>query len=227
MDSTGSITSFFFYGLMAVVISLIAGYMAYVLISRRKTVPSGKWEGFQGPSMGVSDISCGQESSDAVALSDLFANKQSSTSEGPSDLKEFKFILSKLCCMKHDLVSPSQVLDSTMKLPFANSHDRELVANTVARCFTKSVPMRDLDISFGTWKDRGYELLNKLCTSYNLTNEESERARGFFKACWMDTFIVAKQLCGTPDGKDTVNPREIKGRTPESIEALGTYGGYY
>jgi hypothetical protein len=224
---TGSVKSMIFYGIIAILISLIAGFISYIIISRRKTVPSGNWEGFQGPSLGVSDISCGQESADAIAISDVFADKQSTTSDGPDDMREFKMILSKLCCMKHDLVSPSQVIDSTKKLPYVTSHDRDAVANTVARCFTKSVPMRDLDISFGTWKDRGDALLNKLCTSYNLSNDESERVRKFFKTCWMETFIVAKELCRPAEGKESVNPRDLRGLTPEKVKDLGAYTGYY
>jgi hypothetical protein len=225
MDSTGTIHSISFYVLVAVIVSLVSGFIAYMIVSRRKTVPSGNWaEGFQGSSKGVS---CSQESSDALALSDLFLDKKSTTGDGEHDLREFKLILSKLCCMKHDLLSPSQSIDATKKLQYTTSHDRETVADTVARCFTKSVPMRDLDISFGTWKDRGDALLNKLCTSYNLSNDESERVKKFFMACWMDTFVLAKELCRPAEGKESVNPRDLRGLTPEKVKDLGAYNGYY
>lgn len=207
--------------------ALLVFFVANAIMSRSKTLPSGDLEGFQGPALGVSDISCGQESADAIAILDVFAQKKSTTGDGSDDMKEFKLILSKLCCMKHDLVSPSQVLESTTRLPFTTSHDREAVANTVARCFTKSLPMRDLDITFGTWKERGYVLLNKLCTSYNLTNSESEKVRKHFKTCWMETFIVAKELCGPAEGKESVNPRDLNGLPSEKIKDLGTYTGYY
>lgn len=227
MDATVPVKSVFFYIVLAVLVSLLIGWIVQAVISRRRTVPSGNWEGFQGPSMGVSDISCGQESSDAVALSDLFADKKSTTGDGEDDLREFKLILSKLCCMKHDLVSPSQVIDATLALEYTTSHDRQGVADTVARCFTKSVPVRDLDISFGTWKERGLALLRKLCTSYNLTNEESERAKKFFTSCWMDTFSVAKEVCVVPEGRGSVNPRDLGGFISEKMKELGTYTGYY
>lgn len=227
MDATGSLKSIVFYVFAAALISLLVGLFAYVIVSKRNTVPSGQWEGFQGPSRGVSDISCGQESAEAVALSDLFAGRVSTTTDGPDDMREFKIILSKLCCMKHDLVSPSQVIDSTMKMPYVTSHDREAIANTVARCFTKSVPVRDLDISFGTWKERGHALLRKLCTSYNLSDVESERAKKFFNACWMDTFLVAKEVCTVSQTAESVNPRDLRGLMSEKIRDLGIYLGYY
>jgi len=219
--------SIFFYSIAAIAISILVGYVAYIIIARWNTIPSGRWEGFQGPTLGVSDIPCGQESADAIALSELFSSKVSTTGDGEDDLKEFKLILSKLCCIKHDLVSPSQIVSSTLNVPYQNTHDRENPADTVARCFTKSVPIRDLDISFATWKERGDLLLRKLCTSYTLTESESESAKKHFMACWMDTFIVAKEVCVVPDGKESVNPRDLRGFTPETVKDLGKYNGYY
>ena len=219
--------SIIFYVILALLFALLAGGVAYHVLKRMRTIPSGKREGFQGPMHGVSDIPCGQESSDAIAISDLFATKKSTTGDGSEDLKELKQILSKLCCIKHDLVSPNQVIVSTMNLSYNNSHDRETPSDTVARCFTKSVPIRDLDISFGTWKERGLLLLNRLCTSYNLSNMESENVKKFFDNCWRDTFSVAKEVCVVPDGKESVNPRDLKGLAPEAIKDLGLYKGYY
>lgn len=221
------IGSSFFYVLLTILIAGIVLFMSYMITSRWNTIPSGRWEGFQGPSLGVSDISCGQESSHAIAISELFSKKKSTTGSGKEDLAELKLILSKLCCVKHDLVSPSQVISSTLNVPYQNSHDRENPAELVARCFTKSVPIRDLDISFGTWKERGDALLRTLCTSYNLSNAESDRVRNHFTACWMDTFVVAKQVCTVPEGKESVNPRDLKGLAPESISNHGKYNGYY
>jgi len=222
-----NISSSLFYVILAVLFAVLAGGVAYNVMKRQKTLPSGTWEGFQGPARGVSDIPCGQESADAIAISDLFATKESTTSDGPEDLNELKIILSKLCCRKHDLVSPNQVIVSTMNLKYNNSHDRETPSDTVARCFTKSVPIRDLDISFGTWKDRGLLLLNKLCTSYNLSDAESENTKKFFHACWRDTFSVAKELCVVPESKASSNPRDLNGLIPDALKALGIYKGYY
>lgn len=224
--------SVFFYLVLAITISLLAGYLANVIITRRKTVPSGKWEGFQGfhgNSHGVSDIACSEESADAVAISDLFDGRKATTGDGPDDLRELKMILSKLCCAKHDLLSLSQSVSSTIKLPYNTSHDREPIANTVARCFTKSVPARDLDLTFLTFKERGLALLNKLCTSYNLSNEESERVKKFFMGCLMETFSLSKEVCRKSDieSGEFESPRDLKGLMAEKIRDLGVYTGYY
>jgi hypothetical protein len=218
-----------FYIALAIFIALIVFGVVYMVIANRNTVPSGEvWkEGFQGPSRGVSDIPCGQESSEAVALAEMFSQHESTTEEGATDLAELKLILSKLCCIKHDLMAPGQVVQSTLTLPYQNSHDRENPADTVARCFSKSLPPRDLDISFGTWKTRGLELLNKLCTSYKFSSGDADQSEKYFMAVWTDVYSVAKTVCVPPKDNPSNSPRDLNGFTPESLQDLGPYKGYY
>ena len=226
--STFSQTSFFV--VIAAIAAIVVGLISVSVFSRMNTVPSGliRKEGFQGPALGVSDIPCGQESAEARAVLQIFYNKQSSTEEGEPDMKEFKEILSKLCCMKHDLMSTSQSVQSMLYVPYNNSHDRENPADTVARCFTKSIPPRDLDITFGTWKQRGLVLLNKLCTSYNLSPSETENATQNFTGVWIDVFSIAKNACSPPpEAATNESPRDVKGLTPVSVDELGPYNGYY
>ena len=226
--STFSQTSFFI--VIAAIAAIAVGLICISIFSRINTVPSGlkRREGFQGPTLGVSDIPCGQESVEARAVLEIFYNKQSSTEEGGPDMKEFKQILSKLCCMKHDLMSTSQSVQSMLYIPYNNSHDRENPADTVARCFTKSIPPRDLDITFGTWKQRGLVLLNKLCTSYNLSPAETDAATQNFTGAWIDVFSIAKNACLAPaEGPINESPRDVKGLTSESVNELGPYNGYY
>jgi hypothetical protein len=241
----GSTTLYF---IIAALLAFVAGYVSYMILIKNKTISSGNWsidafkdmvvsklysikdrkEGFQGPSKGVSDIQCGQESSYATSLSSLFASKESATEEGEADLDEFRIILSKLCCFKHDLMSSNQVVQSTLSLKLNTSHDRENVADTVGRCFTKSLPSRDLEIIFDTWKERGLALLDRLCTSYKLNSEEAKTAKNNFLSVWSDTRDTSLSVCG-PEDKDIKNasPRDVRARTPESVQSLGPYTGYY
>jgi hypothetical protein len=231
MDASAgkAFSDYSFFIVIAIIIGLAAGLVANSIFSRMNTVPSGlQREGFQGPARGVSNLTCGQESAEASALVDLFNSKSSSTGEGEADLKELKQILSKLCCMKHDLMSPGQVVQNMMYLPYNNTHDRENPADTVARCFTKSIPPRDLDITFGTWKQRGLSLINKLCTSYNLSSSEADQATQLFTGVWVDVFSIAKNACSPPPtAAESASPRDIKGKMPESVQLHGSYTGYY
>lgn len=233
MDTPSTtIGSFGFSTAIAIFTALMVGLLVYAVVSKRNTVPYGldlRSEGFQGPTRGVSDFPCGQESAEAVALSQMFAEKMSTTEEGSADLTELKQILSKMCCMKHDLMSVSQVVQASLYLPYVNTHDRENPADTVGRCFTKGIPPRDLDITFATWKDRGLALLNKLCTSYNFSALESDSANSHFMATWTDVFSIAKSVCLTSKEMESKSgsPRDLNGYTPESVKSLGPYKGYY
>lgn len=217
-----------FFVIISVLLAVAAGLIASSIFSRMNTVPSGlKLDGFQGPALGVSDIPCGQESAEARGLLELFYNKQSSTEDGDPDLKELKQILSKLCCMKHDLMGTSQVVQNILYIPYNNTHDRENPADTVARCFTKSIPSRDLDITFATWKERGLILINRLCTSYNLSSSNADRATQLFSGVWVDVFSIAKNVCLPPKVTENESPRDPKGLTPVRVGELGQYNGYY
>ena len=229
--NAGSTTLYFFVSLLAAAVALLVGY---VTINNSGTVGSGTWdgraymnEGFQGPRRGVSDIPCGQESSFVTNLADLFSSKKSTTGEGEADLTEFKLILSKLCCLKHDLMSPNRVVRATLKVPFVTAHDREYIGDTVGRCFSNSLPPRDLDIIFETWRDRGLTLLDKLCTSYNLTDSEAKNAKEYFMSVWSDSYDVARTVCIPCKKAEVSSPRDPKGFVHESIRDLAGYFGYY
>jgi hypothetical protein len=229
--SITTLTNSTFFMVIAGIVALAAGLIAYVLLSKRNTMPSGppsKKEGFQGPARGVSSIPCGQESSHVTDILEIFAQKTSGTEEGSPDMKEFKEIMSKMCCMKHDLMGVAQVVSSTLYIPYNNTHDRENPADTVGRCFTKSMPPRDLDIIFGTWKTRGLSLSDRLCTSYKLSKGETEKIRRHFTMLWSDVFDVAKGAClASEKAPEYGSPRDPKGHIPVKVEELGEYKGYY
>lgn len=230
--------SILFYVFIALGVASLVSVMLYFTVFKGNTVPKSArdgfrnmygTEGFQGPANGPSSITCGQESMEAVALAEMFASRKSRTEEGEADLREFRMIVGKLCCMKHDLVSTSQVVDATLYLPFQTSHDRQNPADVTARCFTKSMPQRDLEIHFETWKTRATFLLTRICTSYSLTQSQTEEAKKLFDSLWLDVFSIAKGACMPNDKipETTPSPRDPKGFVPESLDDLAPYNGYY
>lgn len=237
MDTVETSSTVFYLG-VTIFIVVAVWLVAQVIITRMRTVPfnvsgftgntgfTNKKEGFQGPTRGVSSFPCGQESAEASALVEMFESV-STTEEGKPDLVELKAILSKMCCMKHDLMGVSQTVQASLYLPYNNTHDRENPADTVGRCFTKGIPERDLDITFATWKDRGLVLINRLCTSYSFASGQSDQANSYFMRAWTDCFDVARSVCLTENKVPTGSPRDPKGFLPETIQDLGEYKGYY
>jgi hypothetical protein len=222
------------YFALALLIAGIVGGLLYVFVFRNQTTPAVskegfQGEGFQGPVNGVSSIPCGQESAEAQQIVRMFDGRKSSTGSGEDDLVELKQILSKLLCLKADLMSTAQVVDKTTYLPYNNSHDRLGPADVAARCFTRSIPPRDLEISFDTWSKRASVLISKVCTSYGLSNPESEQLMNLFKAVHMDSFSVAQGACTPPlKAPEYGSPRDPKPfADPEEAGQGGPYGGYY
>lgn len=222
-------SSFGLYLGIALVLAVVVGGLLYVFVFRNQTTPAVSREGFQGPVNGVSSIPCGQESAEAQQILRLFDGLKSSTSSGEDDLAEFKQILSKLLCLKADLVSTAQVVNKTTYLPYNNEHDRLNPADVAARCFTKSIPPRDLEISFDTWSKRASVLISRLCTSYRLSNPQSEQLMNLFKAIHMDTFAIAQGACVPPlKAPEYGSPRDPKPfADPVEAEQGGPYQGYY
>jgi hypothetical protein len=121
------------------------------------------------------------------------ANK--AVSEGSADYKEFQLLLSKLGCLKKDLMSPSGIVEATRYQAFETAHDRINVAEVCAMCLSKTIPARDVDIIFATWRDRGRVLLRKLCTEAQLNEEQVVRLEKLFKKAFDDVYEIAKSRC--------------------------------
>jgi hypothetical protein len=234
MEAPETSSTVFYIGVTLFVV-LAVWLATWVVVSRMNTVPlnvsgftgNANKEGFQGPTRGVSSFPCGQESAEASALVDIFEGRASTTESGEPDLTELKAILSKMCCMKHDLMGVSQTVQASLYLPYNNAHDRENPADTVGRCFTKGIPPRDLDITFATWKDRALLLINRLCTSYSLSVGETDDAKKYFMRAWNDCYDVAQTVCLVENKVPTSSPRDPKGFLPEAVQELGEYKGYY
>ena len=212
---------------------LVTAVAVYFLVETWKlslaSMPSSSKEGFGGPARGSGVPDCLRDSSEASELYAIFSNKQSKTEDGNDDLREFTLLLSKLCCFKKDLLSPSGIVEATRYQPYSTAHDVEPVAETTARCLAKTIPQRDLDIAFVKWGKRASELIRKLCSSFGVSNEDVKRADKLLKALVDDVQDVANAQCITGEvsiaGKS--GPRDVGGYEPPMLKELRTYKGYY
>ena len=213
----------------AVIFISLIGLLAWFFTYKGNTMPVGPvpsvtraTEGFYGGAAnGAGEPSCLRTLSDAAAVYDAVAAR------GPQsqDLAEFKLLLSKWACLKKDLMSPSGIVDATRQLPYSTLHDRIPVPDLAGQCNAKSVPLRDLDITFDTWKSRATYLFRRLCDGMN-SNDVAAMEERLMKA-WADVYDVAKSQCigSVPAGK--MNPRDAQPMIPTDLVDLGTYTGYY
>lgn len=226
-----------YLGIAMVAILVVVGIGWFVLYGRSATMPalSGfedlkKKEGFYGGvAVGAGVPDCLRTSSEGARLHGLFASKVSGFEEGPEDFKELTLLLSQLSCFKKDLMGVGKQIEATRYQPFATQLDMEPIAETTARCFAKTIPSRDLEISLEKWGKRGKELIRRLCTSMNLTEMESAQADTLFGALMRDVSEVARSVClsGQPTINGKVAPRQAGGYEAPELQELGPYNGYY
>jgi len=158
-------------------------------------------EGFYGGVVrGSGHPDCLRTLPEASQLLDLFDSHNvnlvpAGQSDASADYNELKLLLSKMACLKKDLLSPNGVVDSTRYQAFETAHDRVAVAELCGLCMSQNIPQRDLDIIFMTWRDRGKELLRRLCTSANLSEMDSHHSEVIFKKAYDEVYNVATSRC--------------------------------
>lgn len=228
MDQELSKFSFSAWAVLAIVFGVIIGLLLFATLRRGKTIPRVA-EGFGAPVVGAGVPDCLRESNEAAQIVSIFLGRVESVEQGAPDLEELKVLLSKLACMKRDLVGVAQVVNATLYQPFVTAHDVEPVAETVGRCFAKTIPQRDLEISFDKWKTRGRFLINRLCGAAEFDKAQTQQVNVLFNTVLVDVYDIAQQRClaGQPEimGKDT--PRDTTAYSPPGLKNLREYTGYY
>jgi hypothetical protein len=180
---------------VAVTVGLVVNLMFFT--PKYKRVDEGF---YGGVARGSGHPDCLRTLPEGSELLNLLTNKgvnhiPSGVSDASSDYKEFELILSKLACLKKDLMSPSGIVEATRYQAFETAHDRMAVAEVCGMCMSQTIPSRDLDIIFATWRDRGKVLLRKLCTEANLNEKEVVQTEQLFTKAWSDVYDIAKSKC--------------------------------
>jgi hypothetical protein len=221
-------TLIFYILVICVIVGVLVNFMFFT--PKYKRVDEGF---FGGVARGSGHPDClrtlpeGSEILD-VLLGRVEANK--SVSEGSADYREFQLILSKLGCLKKDLMSPSGIVEATRYQAFETAHDRINVAEVCGMCLNQTIPSRDLDIVFATWRDRGKVLLRKLCTEAQLTEQQVVRLDGLFKKAWEDVYDISKSRCLKTDFSKQnggATGGDVGAYEPEHLKDLRSYDYKY
>jgi len=230
MEATASETNFSFsvWAAIAIVLAILITYLVFVFMPNADTMPKFV-EGFGAPVVGAGLPDCLRDSSEGAEIIGIFQDRVGSVEEGPADLRELTVLLSKLACMKRDLSAVASVVNATLYQPFVTAHDVEPVAETVGRCFSKTIPRRDLELSFDKWKTRGRFLIQRLCGASSMSRAEVGKVGQLFDAVLVDTYDIAQQKClqETPVMEGPSASRATDGYSPPEIKDLGEYKGYY
>lgn len=217
MNIKNTITQVF----LAAVVTGVALYFLY------HTWKLSSAEGFGGAARGTGLPDCLRTSKDASEIYSIFSEKVSSTEEGPDDLRELTHLLSKISCLKKDLLSPSGIVEATRYQPYSTAHDIEPVAETTARCLAKTIPQRDLDIIIEKWSTRGKQLIRKLCTNFKITDADLKKVDKDFAAVIVDITDIAGAQCIVGEVKVMKGARDVAPYEPPELSELRAYKGYY
>lgn len=194
-------------------------------------------EGFSGVTRGSGHPDCLRTLPEASQLLDLLQTNgvnriAAGVSDASGDYAELELLLSKMACLKKDLMAPGTQVDATRYQAFETAHDRIAVAELCGLCMSKNIPPRDLDIIFATWRDRGNDLIKRLCTEGNLKEQEIQMVQSLFTKAFEDTYDIATSRCLQTDFSKQ-NGGQVLGdvgayESPEMQELRSydyTYGG--
>ena len=215
------------YIFSAIIVVFIIGFILNIVLSRAKTPPIVQ-PFYGGAVNGSSNLSCGRMSSEAEKLYSMFLKKSVKGFEGGGDdLRELKMLLSKLCCFKQDLMAPQQTITAVKELGFVTQQDIQPIGDLTGRCFSKTIPERELSLQVIKWRDAGKVLVHRLCTEANLSENQVKNAEALLASVINDVEDVSRTQClGTI-------PKESKGRfdpepvTTKNVDDLRKYDGLY
>jgi hypothetical protein len=215
-----------------IVIAIVVGLFVYFMYftPKYKRVDEGFYGGVARGSGHPDCLRTLPEGSEILNMIVKGVEANKSISEGSPDYKELELILSKLGCLKKDLMSPSGIVEATRYQAFETAHDRVNVAEVTAMCLNQSISSRDLDIIFATWRDRGRVLLRKLCTEANLKEKQVMDVEKLFKKAWDDVYEISKSRCLKTDfskqnGGSTGG--DVSGYEPEHLKDMRSYDYKY
>lgn len=207
-----------------VILAIIVGIVVYVMFNtpKYKRVDEGF---YGGVARGSGHPDCLRTLPEGSQILDVLHGRVG-MEEGSSDYAELQLILSKLACLKKDLLSPSGIVDATRYQAFETAHDRESVAEVCATCLNQTIAPRDLDIIFATWRDRANILIKKLCTEARLKEAEVEKIEMLFKSAWSDVYDVSKSRCLKTQFSQQ-KPDDVGAFEPPTLKDARQYDGYY
>lgn len=203
--------------IVACIVGFIVNFMIYT--PRYKRVDEAF---YGGVAVGSGHPDCLRTLPEGSQILDMVHNN----AKGEPDYRELELLLSKMACLKKDLLSPSGIVEATRYQAFETAHDRVAVAELCGMCMSQNISPRDLDIIFATWRDRGKVLLQNLSTVSNLSEQETVVAEQLFKKAYDDIYDVATSRClklqaPAKDGGD------VSGYMPENLKDHKEYTNKY
>ena len=214
------------YGTLAMMAILLV-IVALLVLFRSYSAPSlppYSAEGFAVAAVNSSLVpACTERSTQAQSLLQRIATTDENKSLGNEGNKEeLRLLLSKLCCLEADLITPAAGAYRTLPLQFRTSHDTDAASTLVGRCFRNAIRQRDIDIIVEKFQIRGLELVGNLVDPSEVVEakEEFMTVINRVKTALQTTCLTYKPQLDAPEG-----PRDVGFWEPKSATGLAQYQG--
>ena len=214
------------YGTLAMMAILLV-IVALLVLFRSYSAPSlppYSAEGFAVAAVNSILVpACTERSTQAQSLLQRIATTDENKSLGNEGNKEeLRLLLSKLCCLEADLITPAAGAYRTLPLQFRTSHDTDAASTLVGRCFRNAIRQRDIDIIVEKFQIRGLELVGNLVDPSEVVEakEEFMTVINRVKTALQTTCLTYKPQLDAPEG-----PRDVGFWEPKSATGLAQYQG--
>jgi hypothetical protein len=158
---------------------------------------------------------CAERSTPAQALLARFA----AIPESDEAASELRLLISKLCCIEADILTPAAGTYRTAQLQFRTSHDMEPASTLVGRCLAGAVQPRDVALIMDKFNKRGAELIK-------ITLGGCPEAASEFTAVSNTTRAALASCCRpVPTMDHPLGARDLGFWEPERVADLSQYQG--
>lgn len=147
---------------------------------------------FGGAARGTGQPDCLRTLPETSQLLAMFPKQHAALTD---DYRELQLLLSKMACLKQDLMSPNGIPEATRYQAFETAHDRMPVAEVVGMCMSQNLAARDLEIVFLTWRDRAKTLMSHVATAEGLRESDMIIVEQLFSKAWEDVYQISKGKC--------------------------------
>lgn len=163
----------------------------------------------------------------AVLLMEFLEKKGEGMEKEKGARAELELLLQKMEALMTDLTSTDRVVKNTLHLPFETAHDRMVVGELCGMCLQQTSSTRDMELFMGQWRERGLVLLRKLCTAYNMSEQDALFAEKTFIEAWSTVNDVVSTQCIKPLPLVSLGPRDATPYEPIALRDARSYDYRY
>lgn len=213
--------------LAVLILAAVVGVVVQVMYGR-PMYPRAEEGFYGGVARGSGQPDCLRTLPEGASLLEwLDTHRSPLASDASADRAELELLLSKMACLKKDLLSPSGVVEATLHQAFETAHDRMPVGEVCGMCLQQTISSRDLDLVMEQWLARGRVLIRVLSTACNWSEGDVGEVEKLWQKAWNDVYDVATSRCLKVVKGPILAGRDAAPYEPEHLKDARSYDYRY